>query len=53
MSKVDDDLDALRDEEALAESIYPVKCACGFFGMSDDCRRNECPDCGMRVVREF
>ena len=41
------------DEEGMAESIYPVKCCCGWFGMSDDCRRNECPNCGLRVTREF
>jgi rubredoxin len=31
----------------------PVYCpSCGFFGMSDDCRYNECPNCGWRVRRE-
>ena len=48
-----DDMDLDRDEEGLEESIYPVKCDCGFFGMSDDCRQNLCPNCGERVTREF
>lgn len=48
-----DDMDDKRDEEGLAESIYPVKCVCGFIGMSDDCRRNKCPNCGLRAMREF
>ena len=46
-----DDLDDIRDEEGMEESIYPVKCVCGFIGMSDDCRRNECPNCGLRIMR--
>jgi hypothetical protein len=41
------------DKEGLAESLYPVKCVCGFRGMSDDCRQNLCPNCGLRVTREF
>lgn len=49
-----DDLDGIRDEEGLAESIYPVNCkCCGWFGMSDDCRYGRCPDCRERVTREF
>ena len=47
------EMDAKRDEEGMAKSIYPVKCCCGWFGMSDDCRRNLCPNCGLRVTREF
>lgn len=31
---------------------YAVHCDCGWFGMSDDCRHNECPNCGRRVVRD-
>lgn len=32
---------------------YAVSCpSCGWFGMSDDCRHNECPGCGRRVVKE-
>lgn len=46
-----DDLDDLCGEQAMEEAIYPVKCVCGFMGMSDDCRHNECPDCGMRILR--
>jgi hypothetical protein len=42
-----------RDEQALDESIYPVKCECGWFGMSDDVGYNLCPHCGRRVMREF
>ena len=48
-----DDPDDIRDEDGLEESIYPVKCVCGWFGMSDDCRRHECPDCQLRVLREY
>ena len=48
-----DEYDDIRDEQALAESIYPVKCVCGFIGMSDDCRRNECPNCGLRVTKDY
>lgn len=48
------DLDEIRDEEGMEEAIYPVKCVhCDWAGMSDDCRRFECPACGVRVVREF
>lgn len=47
----DDEYD---DEEALAESIYPVKClSCGWAGMSDDCAYLRCPFCGARVTRGF
>lgn len=31
----------------------PVTCpSCDWFGMSDDCRQNYCPDCGRRVILE-
>jgi hypothetical protein len=32
--------------------IYPVRCDCGWFGMSDDYKYGLCPWCGRRVVRE-
>lgn len=32
--------------------IYPVRCDCGWFGMSDDTRYMRCPNCGERVKRE-
>ena len=47
-----DEMD-IRDVEGLAESIYPVKCDCGFSGMSDDCRYLRCPNCGDRVAQEY
>jgi predicted Zn-ribbon and HTH transcriptional regulator len=47
-----DDLDDFRDEEGLDESIYPVKCECGWFGMSDDVSYMRCPDCGSRVTKD-
>jgi hypothetical protein len=47
------DLDAKREEQALVESIYPVKCDCGWSGMSDDCSRMRCPNCGERVTEEY
>jgi hypothetical protein len=46
-----DDLDNLRDEQGLDESIYPVKCVCGFRGMSDDCKYGACPWCGARTTK--
>ena len=34
-------------------TVEAVTCpSCGFFGMSDDCYYNYCPDCGRRVVRD-
>jgi len=47
------EMDRERDEEGLEESIYPVKCVCGYFGMSDDCRQGECPDCKLMVTRDI
>jgi len=36
------------DEEIIIE---PVCCpTCGWFGMSDDCQHNLCPNCGVRVI---
>ncbi len=33
--------------------VFAVTCpSCDWTGMSDDCRYNECPWCGRRVVRE-
>jgi len=32
--------------------IYPARCDCGWFGMSDDCRYNRCPNCGGRIERD-
>lgn len=33
--------------------IYLVYCPqCEWFGMSDECRYNKCPDCGERVKRD-
>ena len=48
-----DDLDDIRDEQALAESIYPVKCDCGWAGLSDDTPYLRCPWCQARVKRDF
>ncbi len=48
-----DELDATRDEEGMEEADFPVKCVCGFFGMRFDCSRGECPNCGLRVTREY
>ncbi len=34
-------------------TVEAVTCpSCGFFGMSDDCHYNQCPNCGRRTVRE-
>jgi len=34
-------------------TVEPLTCpSCGWFGMSDDCRHNECPNCGQRVVKD-
>jgi len=34
-------------------NLVPLQCSdCGWFGMSDDCRRGECPNCGDRVRKE-
>jgi len=42
-----------RDEQSLDESIFQVKCDCGWFGLSDDVSYMRCPSCGMRVTREY
>jgi len=35
------------------DHIYPAYCSwCGWFGMSDDCRQNCCPNCGERVRKD-
>jgi hypothetical protein len=30
-----------------------VRCDCGWFGMSDNCRYNRCPNCGQRVTKDI
>ena len=35
-------------------SVHPVYCpSCGWFGMSDDVKHHECPNCGRRVIKEM
>ena len=37
----------------LSDAVYCVYCpSCGWFGMREDCRRGECPNCGLRVKKE-
>ncbi len=39
------------EPEEMDAYIFPVCCVCGWAGMSDDCKRMECPWCGLRVRR--
>jgi len=48
-----EEMDIERDEDGMEEADYPVKCVCGYFGMRFDCRRGECPNCGLRTTREY
>lgn len=38
--------------DSIDDSIYPVKCDCGYFGMSDDCLRGRCPNCRDIVKKD-
>lgn len=38
---------------ALADWLVPMTCpACEWEGMRDDCRNNQCPNCGARPRRD-
>jgi hypothetical protein len=46
--------EGIQDEGIHDEPKAEAVCcpSCGWFGMSDDCRYNNCPNCGHRVILE-
>jgi len=42
----------MSEPEEMDAYVFPVRCVCGWRGMSDDVRRMECPWCGLRTKRE-
>ena len=41
-----------KKDDKIGETIYPVSCDCGWFGMRDECKYGKCPNCHDRVRKE-